>query len=467
MTSFINYRSTMQELNYEMKEDCRIGEKLTSIISLNYITKCGSHVRTNFILCVDKNTYFNLYQRILVLVLACVLLFISQFGVEQSWIEEIFFVQSSKPVIEKVQPVFTISNGGDNTPLWSPRLKHGGSPKGKSRSSMAMSNNPNYARRRLFEISSRSRTRYSPHGPAFQNPYIEENNRSAMKQKLTMRKTQQNSDNEAKGQSQVSSNKKKVSSEESNVTSSPSQNTAKKTTKENKNLQRVEDPNLSEDGIYDGPSSLTPKSRALEQKTRQRRTTPVIKSNFEDKTKNFSPAYAVGQLFKKDGHIIEIIGKADGPLAVAEYGNLNLQQRAKVAVGMLEKLLEHPDTEIHAHAMGQAREPIVVALNRGKTDYPYKNHAASFERKRELYENNHFISGYSLSNEQVRKFDQSMGTQTNYTDSLGNEVTNIGPIFGQPVSKTQSEPTSVPRVSAPRISKKTSEPTTVPTKTEL
>jgi len=113
---------------------------------------------------------------------------------------------------------------------------------------------------------------------------------------------------------------------------------------------------------------------------------------------------------------------------------------------LCHKLLHHPATEIYDNVIGQGREPINVAINQNGTNYPIPNHAATFERKPQLYEHNHFITQYKLRNSQVEKFDNSMETTTTYQDECRFLETNVGPVFGKEI---EAEPTLAPTLSEP------------------
>jgi len=83
-------------------------------------------------------------------------------------------------------------------------------------------------------------------------------------------------------------------------------------------------------------------------------------------------------------------------------------------IDLIETLLGHPDTEIYPNVMGQGRELIFTALNRGHGDYAIPNHIATFERQSEITHLNLYISNYILDDPQVQKFDLSNRTEITY-----------------------------------------------------
>ena len=98
----------------------------------------------------------------------------------------------------------------------------------------------------------------------------------------------------------------------------------------------------------------------------------------------------------------------------------------------MERLLAHPDTELHSNVMGQAREPIFLVLNRGKENYPLSGHVATFERRPEISKYSSYITDYIAKDKQIKDFDLSNSTSITYEDVFGSSHTNIGPVFGKP-----------------------------------
>lgn len=65
---------------------------------------------------------------------------------------------------------------------------------------------------------------------------------------------------------------------------------------------------------------------------------------------------------------------------------------------------------------------------------------ATFERRPELYEYNHYISDYLWSPKKVEKFDNSKNTTITYQDAFGNEKTNVGPVIGTDKQNQPNQP---------------------------
>jgi len=187
------------------------------------------------------------------------------------------------------------------------------------------------------------------------------------------------------------------------------------------------------------PSQLTSKGRYVIDKTKDRRAAPLLQSKYEDRDKEFLPAYSPKQLTNKENHTLEVLEELNKN--ITKYNELPENERSQIGFTIVEGLLAQPDTELHMNVMGQGREPIVVALNRGRGDYPLPNHIATFERRPEICQYNSYISNYLAKPGQIEKFDASNSSSITYEDLVGNSHTNIGPVFGEIAS-----PTSAPTV---------------------
>ena len=90
--------------------------------------------------------------------------------------------------------------------------------------------------------------------------------------------------------------------------------------------------------------------------------------------------------------------------------------------------------------MGQGVEPIILALNRGKDDYPVTNHIATFENRPEISKYNAYITHYQASPSQIQRFDAShevIRYQNLIKDSDPN--THVGPVFGNWTNESTEE----------------------------
>ena len=116
---------------------------------------------------------------------------------------------------------------------------------------------------------------------------------------------------------------------------------------------------------------------------------------------------------------------------ITTYNELPEDTRLQVDLTVVESLLAHPDTEVHANVMGQGREPIFMVLNRGNGNYPLKNHIGTFERRPEICKYSPYITNYVAAPAQIRDFDLSTNTSIPYEDLIGNSQTNVGPLFGK------------------------------------
>jgi hypothetical protein len=152
------------------------------------------------------------------------------------------------------------------------------------------------------------------------------------------------------------------------------------------------------------------------------RASPLFQSQYEDRAHKFFPAYGPKQLREKSYHTVELLKKLEKNVTL--YTQLPESKQAIIDLTIVEELIAHPDTELYMNVMGQGREPIAVALNRGEGDYPIQNHVGTFERRPEVFDYNSYISNYQLRPEQLEAFDLTNGTSTTYEDLLGNPHTN-------------------------------------------
>ena len=211
-------------------------------------------------------------------------------------------------------------------------------------------------------------------------------------------------------------------------------------TKARNNLTPVKDDKLTSEGDFINPSELTPKGRSDVDNTKDRRAAPLLQSRYEDRDKEFLPAYSIQQVVNKDKHTLEVLEKLGKN--ITKYNELPEAKQLQIDLTIVERLLAHPDTELHMNVMGQGREPIALVLNRGLGNYPLKNHIGTFERRPEICEYNPYISNYLGKDSQIKGFDLSNSTSISYEDLVGNSHTNIGPVFG----KKKDLPTSAPIV---------------------
>ena len=186
---------------------------------------------------------------------------------------------------------------------------------------------------------------------------------------------------------------------------------------------------LTSDGDFVHSLQLAPKGRKFVSSTRERRTSPLILSKYEDKDKGLFPAYSIPQVGKKQIHTIQILERLNRD--VEKYMQATENERLQFDIDIVERLLGHPETEVHMDAMGQGREPIILMLNRGLGDYPIPNHVATLERRPEICSYNTYISNYIAKESQVKDFDMSQGSETPYEDLFGNSQINVGPVFGK------------------------------------
>lgn len=210
-------------------------------------------------------------------------------------------------------------------------------------------------------------------------------------------------------------------------------------TKARNNLTPVKDDKLTSEGDSINPSELTSKGRSVIDKTKDRRAAPLLQSRYEDRDKEFLPAYGIQQVANKNKHTLEVLEKLGKN--ITKYNELPESKQLQIDLTIVEELLAHTDTELHMNVMGQGREPIALVLNRGLGDYSLQNHIGTFERRSEISEYNPYISNYLAKDSQIKGFDLSSSTSITYEDLMGNSHTNIGPVFG----KTDS-PTSAPTV---------------------
>ena len=87
-----------------------------------------------------------------------------------------------------------------------------------------------------------------------------------------------------------------------------------------------------------------------------------------------------------------------------------------------------------------------MLLNRGRGNYPFKNHISTCERRPEISEYNAYITNYLAKPKQIENFDRSNGTLIEYEDLVGNSHINNGPTFGHIVATDNLTPTTAPTV---------------------
>ena len=116
---------------------------------------------------------------------------------------------------------------------------------------------------------------------------------------------------------------------------------------------------------------------------------------------------------------------------ITRYNELAANKQLQINITLVEGLLAHLDTELHMNVIGQGREPIPMALNRGLGTYPLKNHIGTFERRPEISTYNAYITNYIAKNKQIGGFDITNSSSITYEDLFGNSHTNIGPVFGE------------------------------------
>lgn len=163
-------------------------------------------------------------------------------------------------------------------------------------------------------------------------------------------------------------------------------------TKARNNLTPVQDDKLTPEGDFVNPSKLTSKGRSIINKTKDRRSAPLLQSRCEDRDKEFLPAYSIQQIENKNKHTLEVLQKLGKN--ITKYNELPQDKQLQIDFAIVEGLLAHPDTELHMNVMGQGREPIAMILNRGLGNYSLKNHIGTFERRLEIFEYNPYISNY-------------------------------------------------------------------------
>ena len=192
-------------------------------------------------------------------------------------------------------------------------------------------------------------------------------------------------------------------------------------------LDIVHDDALTSEGTLMNSGKLSTEGRNFVERTKARRSAPLLKSEVENPEKGFFPAYTPEQLAYKNYHTLEIFAelKKNG----TRYFELPETKQRLIDVTIVEALLKHPSTKIYDDAMGQGREPIFVAFNSGKQDYSIPNHMATFDRRPE-FKYSHYITNYMGQDDQVEKFMASGNTSITYDDLSGNSQTNIGPVFG-------------------------------------
>lgn len=352
--------------------------------------------------------------------------------------------------------------------VWNPKAKYQSSRSSKSMSSR--SKHKNNVRRRLFSVNeknfpikSRSRVQYSgSHSLNGKTYYVKNNNNDPKTGRgIKVRSISMTNDNNEEevirfdNETNLNDNyENKLEDLDSSVDNNINQNSTKeelnqtsteiesnqtskvknvglKKAREKINVIKNDGNRITPEGDFVSPSQvkLTSEGRKYVDRTKLRRANPLVQSNFEDEEIRFYPAYSLNQSDVKYDHtkkFLELIGKD-----VEQFESLPKIEQRKIAIDIVEKLLENPGTEIYSNAMGQGREPIFLALNRGTEGYPVEHHAASFERRPEIWKYNSYISNYILKSNQVTRFDNSVNTTIDYKDLMGNSITNTGPIFGK------------------------------------
>ena len=196
---------------------------------------------------------------------------------------------------------------------------------------------------------------------------------------------------------------------------------------------------------------MTPAGRSFIDWTKNRQAGPLLQSRYENKDKEFFPAYSTKQLAEKNKHTYEILQKLGKN--VTKYNELSKNEKLRVDVTIVEELLGQSDSELYTNVIRQGREPISLVLNRGLENYSLKNHIATFERRPEICEYNSYISNYISKKIQIENFDLSNSTSITYKNLIGDSYTNIGSFFGEiksptdtPIVNKTDSPTSVPTV---------------------
>jgi hypothetical protein len=169
-----------------------------------------------------------------------------------------------------------------------------------------------------------------------------------------------------------------------------------------------------------------------------------LQSKYEDRDKEFLPAYSIQQIEKKNKHTLEVLQKLGEN--ITKYNELSQNKKLQIGLTIVEELLAHPDTELHMNVIAQGREPILIILNRGLGNYSLTNHISTFERRPEICKYNSYLTNYVADDAQIKNFDFNNNTSITYEDLVENSHTNIGPIFGKRVVTNDSVPTTSPTV---------------------
>lgn len=101
------------------------------------------------------------------------------------------------------------------------------------------------------------------------------------------------------------------------------------------------------------------------------------------------PASGIQQVANKDKHTLEMLEKLGKN--ITKYNELPEAKQLQIDITIVERLLAHPDTELHMNVKG--KEPIALVLNRGLGNYPLQNHIGTFERRPEISEYNPYWEG--------------------------------------------------------------------------
>lgn len=141
----------------------------------------------------------------------------------------------------------------------------------------------------------------------------------------------------------------------------------------------------------------------------------------------------------------EVLEKAGAtPEQLANLFQKMQGEQSTIAIRLLERLLGHNATELYSKVLGQGREPIVVALNRGENGYIPANHWATFANCLELGNFSAYITNYIATLDQIERFDNSSGTNYTYENLLGDSITTTGRLFGaEPTPSPTPSPTTL------------------------
>lgn len=372
----------------------------------------------------------------------CIVTVIASSGMETQKTIEKSYAFSQNTQIERIVEV--PSRGGAVDHLWSPRAKYESTKAARAakanKFSMSSSTKRPNLRRRLLSIPgsdshSRSNSGKQIPNPGYKKPAPSLNDnipKSGRGLRLRSIATM-NKDGEVEKTYYPT------------TTTENLKNNAKKAklTKVRNKLVMVQDDKLTLDGEVVDFLKLSPDGKGFVISTKARITSPLLQSRYEETKQNFRPVYSPKQSQRKRLHRIQLLQKYGANITA--YNQFEDSHKAAVHFDVVDRLLGHPDTELHTNVMAQAREPVFMVLNRGLGDYPVPNHIATFERRPEICEYNPYITDYFLTDAQLKNFDLSANALIKYNDLIGNVQTNIGPIIGEDTrsaSPSTSSPTS-------------------------